>query len=99
MRYAFIREHQDVHRISTLCRMLRVSRSGYYEWLGRGPSERARTDARLLGEIRRVHARHRGHCGAVKTWRVLGSEGIEGGITGSGLTFDINFGWSYSARH
>lgn len=79
MRYAFIREHQGVHRISTLCRMLRVSRSGYYEWLGREPSERARTDARLLGQIQRVHARHRGHSGAVKTWRVLRSEGIEGG--------------------
>lgn len=79
MRYAFIREHQGVHRISLLCRMMRVSRSGYYEWLGRGPSERARTDARLLGEIRRVHARHRGHSGGVKTWRVLRGEGIEGG--------------------
>ena len=79
MRYAFIREHQGVHRISLLCRILRVSRSGYYEWLGRGPSERAQANVRLLGEIRRVHARHRGHSGAEKTWRVLRREGVDGG--------------------
>jgi len=76
VKYAFIRGQQGVHRIDTLCRVLGVSRSGYYEWLSRKPSERARADARLLEEIRRVHARHRGHSGAVKTWRVLRGEGI-----------------------
>lgn len=76
MKYAFIREQRSVHRIGTLCRVLGVSRSGYYEWREREPSERARDDARLVEEIRRVHARHRGHSGAVKTWRVLRGEGI-----------------------
>jgi len=30
----------------------------------------------LLAQIRRVHNEHRGHSGAVKTWRVLAHEGV-----------------------
>jgi putative transposase len=42
-----------------LCRVLRVSRSGYYAWARRleQPSPRARSDRRLLEEIREIHAR------------------------------------------
>lgn len=76
MKYAFIRWQRRAHCVSTLCRVLRVSRSGYYDWLDRGPSGRIRANARLLGHIRQVHARHRGHAGAVKTWKALCAEGV-----------------------
>jgi transposase InsO family protein len=44
--------------------MLKVSRSGYYEWLGRTVSERDWDDAHLLDEIREVHAASRATYGA-----------------------------------
>jgi transposase InsO family protein len=39
-------------------------------------SRRQEADRQLLREIERVHKVHRGHSGALKTWRVLKREGI-----------------------
>ena len=44
--------------------MLKVSRSGYYEWRGRGPSQRDLADAHLANEIHDIHAASRGSYGA-----------------------------------
>lgn len=76
MKYAFIRSQRGQHALCVLCRVLRVSRSGFYAWSSRGPSTRAVADQRLWPEIQRVHQAHRGHAGALKTWRVLQLEGI-----------------------
>jgi DNA (cytosine-5)-methyltransferase 1 len=38
LRCAFIYEHRDVWPISIQCRVLKVSRAGYYHWLQREPS-------------------------------------------------------------
>jgi hypothetical protein len=46
------------------CRVLKVSRSGYYEWRRRGPSERDVADAHLLDVIIDVHVAARGTYGA-----------------------------------
>jgi putative transposase len=46
------------------CRVLQVSRSGFYEWRSRGPSARDYDDARLLDTIIDVHAAARGTYGA-----------------------------------
>ena len=52
MRYAFILQQQNRAAVQPLCRLLQVSRSGYYAWVTRPVSQRARDDARLLGLIR-----------------------------------------------
>lgn len=52
MKYPFIARHRAVWSVSVLCRVLGVSRSGYYEWLGRGPSAREQANIRLAGRIR-----------------------------------------------
>jgi putative transposase len=46
------------------CRVLGVSRSGYYEWLGRAPSARVIADEQLTATITAVHAASRGTYGA-----------------------------------
>ena len=56
-------EHQAVHPIATMCRMLEVSTSGYYAWLEREPSARATLDAKLLERIRAIHTKSRGTYG------------------------------------
>lgn len=79
MRYAFIEDHHGRFKTATLCRVLKVSRSGFYEWRAHTPSTRAQENVRLLAEIQRVHREHREAVGAFKTWRVLHREGIAGG--------------------
>ena len=50
--------------MTRLCRVLGVSRSGYYAWRGRVPSARQQANAVLLERIREVHARSRQTYGA-----------------------------------
>jgi putative transposase len=76
VKYALIRQHEQDLGIQPLCRVLQVSRSGYYDWLGRKPSARTQADHELLAHIRTAHVRHRNAYGAVKTWRHLNASGI-----------------------
>jgi putative transposase len=50
--------------VSLQCQLLGVSRSGYYEWLRRGPSNREIADELLTAKIREIHKRARGVYGA-----------------------------------
>ena len=50
--------------VSLQCELLGVSRSGYYEWLRRGPSDREIADELLTAKIREIHKRARGVYGA-----------------------------------
>lgn len=76
MKYAFIRKHRSWFPIKRMCQILVVSRSGYYDWQGRGPSARSVSDRGLLGQIRRVHDQSRQAYGIVKCWKQLNREGI-----------------------
>ena len=50
--------------VSLQCELLGVSRSGFYEWLTRPPSDRALEDAWLIERIKEIHAEARGVYGA-----------------------------------
>lgn len=76
MKYAFIDRHAGRFRIARQCAALGVSRSGYYDWRGRGPSRRAAEDERLLREIRAAHEGSREAYGAFKTWKALNAAGV-----------------------
>lgn len=76
MKYAWIDRERQHHPVTTLCRALQVSKSGFYAWQSRAPSVRDQANQRLLTEIHRVHREHRKTCGALKTWKVLNREGI-----------------------
>ena len=52
MKYRFINDHRHEFRTTTMCRVLRVTRSGFYQWLSKPLSDRAIEDRRLLGAIR-----------------------------------------------
>ena len=47
-----------------MCRCLRVSASGYYDWSKRLPSARQLDNQRLRGRIRELHEDSRGTLGA-----------------------------------
>ena len=63
MRFAFIDAEKVNYPVRLLCRVLEVSRSGYYAWRGRESSERTKQDAVLSHEIRVAHKESRGTYG------------------------------------
>ena len=58
-----------------MCRVLTVSRSGYYDWRGRPPSERAQANIRLVADVHRVYAEHKSRAGAPRITKQLRDEG------------------------
>ena len=58
-----------------MCRVLRVSRSGYYAWRRRTPGARAREDAVLAARIRAIHEASDGIYGTPRIHAELRSEG------------------------
>ncbi|HCO61404.1 MAG TPA: IS3 family transposase, partial [Porticoccaceae bacterium] len=64
MKYAFIQQQGANHAITTLCRVLAVSPSGYYDWLGRPESSRARETRQLVHKIAACHRASRATYGS-----------------------------------
>ena len=62
-----------------MCKLLRVSRSGFYAWLKHEASAREKADAELLEKIERVHAESRGIYGAPRVHEMLIREGVQCG--------------------
>jgi len=59
MKYAFMAEHRQEFSLKRMCKVLKVSRSGYYAWKERAPSMRMEDNTRLLAEIRSAY--HKSH--------------------------------------
>ena len=55
MRFAFITAEKAQYPVSLLCSLLEVSRSGYYAWCVRPPSQRTLADRELTEDIRNIH--------------------------------------------
>ena len=79
--FAFVQAHASGYPIAMMCRVLEISRSGYYAWLSRPESEREREDRRLLTMIKAIHRESRGTygcprvlSGAARPGRVLRRE-------------------------
>ena len=51
MKFQFMAEHQRDYPVTTMCRALEVSVSGYYAWRKREPSQHCREDAELADKI------------------------------------------------
>lgn len=75
MIFRFISAEKANHAVAVLCRMLRVSRSGYYAWAARPPSERSIADARLTEAIVLVHQASRRNYGSPRIHAALRFEG------------------------
>jgi putative transposase len=71
-----VRANQAMHSVSTQCRVLGVSESGYHAWRTRLPSKRAVADAELTERIRAIHTQSRETYGAPRIHAELAAEGI-----------------------
>jgi putative transposase len=73
---AYIDANRHRFGVEPICQLLPIAPSTYYAASRRPASARAVRDAKLKGEIARVHAEHFGVYGARKVWRQLHREGI-----------------------
>ena len=73
--YRLIEAERTSFPVQFMCRMLGVSRSGYYGWKMRPPSSRSREHATLTGKIREIHRRSRQTYGSPRVHAELRSIG------------------------
>ena len=64
MRYLCIDRRRNQYPVRMMCRVLKVSRSGYYAWRIRPESERSKTDRQLTRVLRRLHTESKGVYGS-----------------------------------
>jgi len=81
MRFMFIEAHRQEFRLEIMLRVLRVSRSGFFDWRGRRqhPSKRTVADSSLTESIKVIHQRSRGRYGAPRVHAELREEGVRVG--------------------
>jgi putative transposase len=81
MKFAFIKEHRCTWPVKVMCRVLVVSRSGFFAWLRRAPSARMLRRDALAQQIRVVHVENR---------RVYGSPRVHEALLAQGQRVSVN---------
>jgi putative transposase len=74
--YQLVKANQAEFAVRTLCSVLRVSASGYYDWIERTPSQRAQANAQLMQRISQVHRTSDATYGAPRIHAELVDEGL-----------------------
>ena len=75
MRFTFIAAKKAEHTVTILCRCMRVTRSGFYAWLGRGLSARAQRDLVLRTKLRAFFIASGDTYGRPRLWKDLREDG------------------------
>jgi putative transposase len=78
-RFAFIDREKAHHDVAALCRLLNVSRSGFYAWISRPPSARTVADEVLAVQIRTAYHDNRRVYGAPRIHAELADAGVRVG--------------------
>ncbi len=76
MIYGFVEAQKANYRISRMCKVLKVSKSGFYGWRDRTPSARAQADALLSAKIACIHRDSRETYGAPRIHFELQTLGV-----------------------
>jgi putative transposase len=79
MRFVFIHAHARIYHIRTMCRVLEVSRAGYYAWRARPLCDRVREDRLLRERIRQIHHQVKGRYGSPRVHHELRALGLRCG--------------------
>jgi transposase InsO family protein len=78
-RYRFVEAESRRYSVAQLCRIAQVSRTAYYEWQERQPSQRELDDAALTATIRAIHAASSGQYGSPRVLAELQAQGHDVG--------------------
>lgn len=77
--FRLINAEKANYPVSVLCKVLKVSRSGYYDWKDRPPSRRSREDSALTAKIHEIHERSRKTYGSPRVHAELRAMGVRCG--------------------
>lgn len=61
-----MKENVSKHAVEKMCNTFKVSRSGYYDWLGRKPSKRALETVQIKSEISLIYKASKNRYGSLK---------------------------------
>jgi len=75
MRYRFISRQKKAFSVGRLCKLLKVSRSGYYDYMDRGGSQRPNDEMALITRAREIHRQNKGVYGSRRLSQALQSIG------------------------
>jgi len=75
MRFAFIAAEKACYPVALMCRVLQVSRSGYYAWCQRPPAPRTLEDQTLALEVAAIYAASHGRYGSPRVHAELRERG------------------------
>ncbi|HKN66872.1 MAG TPA: IS3 family transposase [Gemmatimonadaceae bacterium] len=76
MRFLFIQAHARIFHITTMCRVLQVSKAGYYAWRARPLAARVQDDRRLRARIRVIYEEAKGRYGSPRIYQELRALGL-----------------------
>lgn len=79
MKYRFMDRYRSEFRVERMCKVLGVSRSGYYGWRKRPYSRRHRENEQVLMEIKESHERSKGTYGSPRVTADIRAKGIRCG--------------------
>lgn len=77
MRFQFLKEHQKEYNIQKACKILRISRSGYYDYLNRRKSKRTIENEALIEMIEDIFHEHKVRYGARRIQKVLEQQNVK----------------------
>jgi putative transposase len=76
MRYDFVEAHRGRWPVRLMCRVLRVSPAGYYDWRGRPQSAKARRREALIASIKAIHGEVKARYGSPRIHAELAARGL-----------------------
>lgn len=80
MKFDFIEAHRTEFKVTIMCRVLGVSRSGYYAWLKRPPSAREMANQELKQQIKTIYDHSRQTYGSPRIQVELAENGVKCGV-------------------
>jgi transposase InsO family protein len=76
VKFAFIAAREVAFPVSAMCRVLGITKSGFYAWSKRPKPARAKRDAQLAATVAAVHQRSRRTYGSPRVHRELKARGV-----------------------
>jgi transposase InsO family protein len=76
MKYQFIDTYRSEFAVERMCRVFKVSKSGYYVWRVRPQSKRARANEQLDHHIKTIYRKNKGMYGSPRITKALKRQNI-----------------------
>ena len=80
MKFGFMAKHRGAWPVAMMCEALGVSRSGFYAWRSRPPSQRCRDDEEMAPHVRQSFIASDRTYGARRVWFDMLELGYECGL-------------------